>query len=320
MSKIDLLEVHRDCLNYLLDYQSEHEGFYFVPRRINNAKKLESGMYFLGSDKYMMISFWDGEDAKERVHNISFGILNTGVAYIEMSSCDKEYRAEYLEQLVDLLESRLSPQYTFLKAGKWTYSYPETMDYIDALESFIKNEKPIIDDFIKSNPKSGIQMLSKEFDDKYVKTLLTKWGSDYKKFRAKKTGFTRVKTTEYIMKLQHNELSNEMVKWLKTNGYKDVVAEDEYIDITCKDKNNQTIFFELKTATSVRCAIREALGQLLEYNHYPNKNRADKLIIVTMMEMKKEDIQYLTGLRTIYRIPVWYQWFDMKKKALSKEY
>ena len=76
----------------------------------------------------------------------------------------------------------------------------------------------------------------------------------------------------------------------------------------------------MKTAQTVKSAIREALGQLLEYNHYPNTNKADKLIIVTKYEPEDEDIQYLMGLREIYKIPVFYQYFDMDKKELSKEY
>ena len=61
------------------------------------------------------------------------------------------------------------------------------------------------------------------------------------------------------------------------------------------------------------------MGQLLEYNHYPNNNKADKLIIVTAHEPEKEDMQYLLGLRTIYHIPVYYQQFDMNKKQLLAE-
>lgn len=64
----------------------------------------------------------------------------------------------------------------------------------------------------------------------------------------------------------------------------------------------------------------KTLGQLLEYNHYPNKNNADKLIIVTALEITQQDMQYLIGVRSRYGIPVYYQQFDMNKKFLSKEY
>lgn len=121
------------------------------------------------------------------------------------------------------------------------------------------------------------------------------------------------------MTFQHNELSNAMVNYLKKNGYQYVKAEDDYVDISCNDSSGKKIFFELKTAKTVKAAIREAMGQLLEYNHYPNNNKADKLIIVTAHEPEKEDMQYLLGLRTIYHIPVYYQQFDMNKKKLLAE-
>lgn len=128
----------------------------------------------------------------------------------------------------------------------------------------------------------------------------------------------KVKASDYIMTFQHNELSNAMVNYLKKNGYQNVKAEDDYVDISCNDSSGKKIFFELKTAKTVKAAIREAMGQLLEYNHYPNNNKADKLIIVTAHEPEKEDMQYLLGLRTIYHIPVYYQQFDMNKKIIGR--
>ena len=122
------------------------------------------------------------------------------------------------------------------------------------------------------------------------------------------------------MTLNHNRLSNEMVKYLKRKGYIDVVTDKEFVDIQAIDPQGNKIYFELKTANTVKLAIRQALGQLLEYNHYPNKNNADKLIIVTELEITQQDAQYLLGMRSRYNIPVYYQQFDMNKKTLSKEY
>ena len=111
-----------------------------------------------------------------------------------------------------------------------------------------------------------------------------------------------------------------MVKFLKRKGYTDVVTDKEFVDIHVIDPQGKKIYFELKTADTVKLSIRQALGQLLEYNHYPNKNNADKLIIVTSLEITQQDMQYLVGMRNRYNIPIYYQQFDMDKKALSKEY
>ena len=88
----------------------------------------------------------------------------------------------------------------------------------------------------------------------------------------------------------------------------------------CSIYSGELIFFELKTAKTVKAAIREAIGQLLEYNHYPNTNKANKLIIVTKSEPSESDIQYLSTLRTKYNLPVYYQYFDIKNSKLSEEY
>lgn len=58
------------------------------------------------------------------------------------------------------------------------------------------------------------------------------------------------------------------------------------------------------------------MGQLLEYNDYYNDSeKADKLIIVSTEEPKKDDIEYLNILRKKYKLPVYYQQFDLNKKS-----
>ena len=138
--------------------------------------------------------------------------------------------------------------------------------------------------------------------------------------KSKKIGNIKVKASEYIITLQHNELSNAMVEYLKNNDYKNIKVEENYVDIKCVDKDGKKIFYELKTARTVKSSIREALGQLLEYSHYPNVKKADKLIIVTKEKPEETDAQYLQVLRTAYNIPIYYQYFDMKTNGLSEEY
>lgn len=35
--KTDILDINRGCLDFLLEWQLEHEDFYFVPRKNNNG-------------------------------------------------------------------------------------------------------------------------------------------------------------------------------------------------------------------------------------------------------------------------------------------
>lgn len=304
----------------MLEYQAHNENFYFVPRKINNKNRLEEGKYFIGNDEYLEITFWEGADSKEKIYNIAFVINRKLQTYLEISSRDNQERAAYMDELTEVLSDELGKKFTNIKDDKWQWHYDENISYLNALSDFIGNVKPVIDKYISTHPESGIKLASKEIDDEYVKKL-----PGYDLFmdaiqKAKKTGSTTAKASDYIMTFQHNELSNELTAYLKQNAFLDVKNDEDFVDIKAIDPNGKKIYFELKTATSVKLAIRQALGQLLEYNHYPNKNNADKLIIVTTSEPEKEDMQYLVGLRNVYHIPVYYQQFNINKKTLSKEY
>ena len=38
--KTDILQIHKNCLDFLLDWQAEHDDFYFVPRKIGSMSIL----------------------------------------------------------------------------------------------------------------------------------------------------------------------------------------------------------------------------------------------------------------------------------------
>ena len=310
--KVDILDIHKACLDLLLECQLKDDNFYFVPRKINNKNRLEQGMYFRGNENYLVLSFWDSADTKEFIYNINWSCDTDGVSSIELSCRDNDDALPYVIAIKELIELS-GKKFKETKKNRWRYFYPEKEHYLDTLQDFIAHEKAIIDDYLKKHPESGIPLANSDTNDKYVKTLpcYTQYMDSVKK--AKKTGSVKVKASEYIMSLQHNELSNAMVEYLQKNGYKNVKAEENFVDIKCIDPAGKMIFFELKTAQTVKSAIREAIGQLLEYNHYPNTKKADKLIIVTKHEPEKSDVQYLLGLRMVYNIPVYYQYFDMDK-------
>lgn len=317
--KFDIIDIHKSCLEFLLEWQAKNKNFFFVPRKINNKNRLEQGMYFRGNEKYMVLTFWNRADRKEQIYYVNWGCDNNGVSSIELTCRDNIKILPYVIEIRKILEST-GKDFKKTKENRWRFFYPDNQHYLNTLQAFIENDKPLIDDYLAKHPESGIPLADQFVDEQYVKTL-----PYYKEYmesiqNAKKTGSVKVKHSEYVMSLQHNELSNMLVEYLKKNGYTKVIAEENYVDIKCIDKAGKKIFFELKTAQTVKAAIREAIGQLLEYNHYPNTSKADKLIIVTKYEPEPEDIQYLTGLRLIYKIPVYYQYFDMEKKELSKEY
>ncbi|ESS70445.1 hypothetical protein MGMO_122c00050 [Methyloglobulus morosus KoM1] len=125
--------------------------------------------------------------------------------------------------------------------------------------------------------------------------------------------------------LLHNQIQTDLYKLLVSKyGHNGVGTEQETglgtkIDIVVKEQNGH-IFYEIKTANTIKQCIRDALAQLLEYAHYPNKSRANKLIVVSPNKVTKESILYLQYLRQNFNIPIYYQVFDSNLKTLSNEY
>ncbi len=129
---------------------------------------------------------------------------------------------------------------------------------------------------------------------------------------------TDIRRTSYDP--QHNKMQNAVKKILELTGdYKEVVLEKNYVDITATQKDGKIDFYELKTAAA-KASIREAIGQILEYAHYPSGKHADRLIIVGPNDPDKYDKMYLQYLRDTYKLPIWFRAFSFEKKTLSKLY
>jgi hypothetical protein len=107
----------------------------------------------------------------------------------------------------------------------------------------------------------------------------------------------------------HKSLSNAFRLWLERNFAIDVLQERCRIDLvfTCASKKHLA---ELKICygTDTRHAIREALGQLFEYNHYPPYEEAHFWWLVLDCEPTKTDRRYISVLIEKYGIPLTIAW------------
>lgn len=290
-----------------------------MPRKSNKGGRLDKGMFFCGNEKYIVLTFWDKSDPKDKIYLINWDSNTSGEVSITLCCRGDPAKREYIVEIKNMIEAT-GKKFKEITKNKWKSYYRSNMNYIDTLEDFIKHEKPMIDEYLHTHPESNIPFADEKIDNKYVKKLPGYYDHVADILIQKKTGYVEAVKSEYIMTLKHNELSNEMVKYLRNKGYSDIVTDKESVDIQAIDSHGKKIYFELKTASTVKQSIRQALGQLLEYNHYPNRNNADKLIIVTSLEITRQDMQYLIGIRSRYNIPVYYQQYDMNKKSLSKEY
>lgn len=112
-----------------------------------------------------------------------------------------------------------------------------------------------------------------------------------------------------------NALARQLKKFFAPKGGH-VTCENERVDIKLITKDNKATFIEIKPASSAREAIRQALGQLLEYAHYSQANKADKLVIVSDARPDGDDLNYLKHLLRTYGLGITYVYWP-PEKALS---
>jgi hypothetical protein len=121
--------------------------------------------------------------------------------------------------------------------------------------------------------------------------------------------------------LRHNELQFALYNHLAAKyGAEGVGTEQNNgagtrIDLVVR-RDPAYWFYEIKTASSVRGCIREALAQLLEYSFWPGVQGAERLVIVGEARPDAESQAYLARLRKMFSLPIYYQHFDMKARVL----
>jgi hypothetical protein len=112
-----------------------------------------------------------------------------------------------------------------------------------------------------------------------------------------------------IISRHHNELSNAFAHWLKSRHSVAPSREKKQVDVRFKF-GTQSVLVELKVCygLSTRHAIRDALGQLLEYNYYPARSPDDVWLVVLDAEPSSSDKQYVEILRKDLSFPLFLGW------------
>ena len=109
---------------------------------------------------------------------------------------------------------------------------------------------------------------------------------------------------------RHKKLANLFSAWLTKAGYKKIKKEVQFVDVEFYD-GASLCRAELKTcygATTTK-AIREALGQLLEYNFFGNRPKAKKWFIVLDQKPSPDDLTFLRKVVSL-GLPISIHWLS----------
>jgi hypothetical protein len=140
---------------------------------------------------------------------------------------------------------------------------------------------------------------------------------------ATRTTYSRL-AEEISVDLRHNQIQQSLVNILRRDFPEYVVRHEFQATPGCRVDvavctSLGTVYCEIKVAPSVRAALREAMGQLLEYTHWPNDVRAKKWWVVSEQEPTAEDIAYINSLRSRYKLPISYRRIDLDAHAIGPE-
>ncbi|WP_374091005.1 hypothetical protein [Methylomicrobium lacus] len=114
---------------------------------------------------------------------------------------------------------------------------------------------------------------------------------------------------------RHNALSNILCRWLEARN---IVPRQETQDVDVEFEHggcSYRVEIKITYGAGVRHSLREAIGQLLEYNIYPGRDRYDKWIVLLDCEPDQQHIEYVNALRTEFNLPLHLAWHNSEEFA-----
>lgn len=203
-------------------------------------------------------------------------------------------------------------------------------------EDLVIYEKPIKDKTIKNEYYSDLYEFDSNTNEykKFITSSKFKFQSNINEqfldlIESPKISEYEVKNNDYSVTYLHNYISQELIKHLRQAYELKSISENQptnkgntKIDIAVQINEQEYIFYEIKTHSSIKLCVREAIGQLLEYGLWEKEKNINvqKYIIVS----RKNDIEiddakkYMEALRKL-GLKIWLITFDLENSEFSKE-
>ena len=121
--------------------------------------------------------------------------------------------------------------------------------------------------------------------------------------------------------LRHNDLQFKLHARLTEKYGKGSVGTEvptgngTLVDVVVRSEDRFQ-YYEIKTGSSARACIREALAQLLEYSYWPCSQEAESLTVVGEAKLDDDAARYLKLLRSKFKLPISYVQFEMESGRL----
>ncbi|MFK7980686.1 MAG: AAA family ATPase [Saprospiraceae bacterium] len=178
---------HEEIFNFLEEKRQAGEITTYKLRSTNNNNRLSNGYWFLGNDNYIAVSFWSGNDWKNRTPNIYLAFLPSGKVSLIFSSRDSSIKADFFDELASIIVGFKQGKSQGKSIAYWEknlslapnqFVLSTNRPFLETLEKFIKTDKKIIDTFIsheidlKKKGLDGIGFINPADFDKNLQKIL----------------------------------------------------------------------------------------------------------------------------------------------------
>lgn len=112
-----------------------------------------------------------------------------------------------------------------------------------------------------------------------------------------------------LIRREHAALSNLFVIWLQNTYGISVIQEHQQVDAKFEVGGSKFLCeFKVAYQGNTKRAIREALGQILEYNHYPPRTSHNEWLLILNATPSEDDKEYLQRLNETFKFPLSLGW------------
>ena len=123
--------------------------------------------------------------------------------------------------------------------------------------------------------------------------------------------------------LLHNLIQNEVYKILKAEFPDHEIGTEiptnvGSVDIVRKLPDSY-VFYEIKTSTSIKTNIRQGIAQIMEYAYWNQIPNVIELVIIGPSSSTDSSKRYLDKLRTDFKLPIYFRYFNLDNSTLTKK-
>ena len=138
----DIKDIHNNVFDYLLD---KYPTLRFQLRS-RQGDRLKNDYWFHGNDNYLTVSFWTGWDFNNNTPNIYLNIDTQEKCTLFLTDIQGGKKADFFKKIAPSLKLE---QVKGQKKERFVwYKTVQEGDYLTALDTFIQNDKLLIDSFI----------------------------------------------------------------------------------------------------------------------------------------------------------------------------